>query len=101
MSGFVVEQFAAVSKNTLVGFATVRAPSGVVFHDCAVHRKADSWWVSPASKPILDRNGAQLCDPDGKKRFAPVVSFSNKEIRDRFSAAAIAALRVSHPRVFE
>jgi hypothetical protein len=38
MSGtaVVIEEFASVAKNTLVGFARVRLPSGMILHDVSV-----------------------------------------------------------------
>jgi hypothetical protein len=39
MTGFVVESFTPMAKNTLLGFATVRVPSGLLFHDVGVHRQ--------------------------------------------------------------
>lgn len=100
MSGFVIENFTAVVRNTLVGFATVRTPSGTVFNDTSIHVKDGRAWASPASKPILDRNGAQLKDADGKAKWSPVVSFVDKATRDRWSGEVIAALQVAHPEVF-
>ena len=52
---FIVEQFTPLRKNSLLGFVTVRAPSGLIFHDAAVMRKGDSIWVAPAAKPLLGR----------------------------------------------
>lgn len=97
---FFVEQFTPVAKNTLVGFVTVRSPRGLVFHDVAVHRRGDSVWASPASKPLVGRDGVQLKDAAGKTRWTPVVSFAAKELRDRWSAGVIAAVQFAHPEVF-
>jgi hypothetical protein len=99
MSSFVVESFVPMAKNSLLGFATVRAPSGLIFHDTAVHRKGDSIWASPASKPMIDRNGTVMKDADGKVRYAPVISFSDKTVRDKWSTAVIDALRQQRPEI--
>ena len=97
MSGFVVEEFTPMPRNTLRGFVTVRTPSGLVFHDVAIHHKNESFWASPAGKPMIGREGTQLKDANGKPRWTPVVSFATKEARDRFSTGVIDALRASHP----
>src|SRR4051812_30083032 len=99
MTGFIIESFTPMARNSLLGFATVQAPSGMVFHDVAVHRQNDSLWVSPASKPMLDRNGVQMKDANGKLRWTPIVSFKDKQARDRWSRAVIGALKSQHPEV--
>jgi hypothetical protein len=99
MTAFVIVEFTPMAKNSLVGFATVRAPSGLIFHDTAVHRKGDSIWASPASKPMVDRNGAAMKDSEGKVRYTPVVSFSDKTVRNKWSTAVIDALRQQRPEV--
>jgi len=97
MTGFVVESFTPMAKNTLIGFATVRTPSGMVFHDVGVHRQGGSMWASPASKPMLSRDGMQMRDAAGKARWSPIVSFADKRTRDRWSAGVIEALRQQYP----
>jgi hypothetical protein len=101
MNAVVIEEFTPVIKNTLRGFARVRMPSGVVFHDVAIHRKGDSSWASPASKPMIGRDGQQIKDQAGKPLWCPVVSFASKELRERFSGAVLDALRAAHPEVFD
>jgi hypothetical protein len=101
MTGIVIQEWAPVEKNTLRGFVRARMPSGVIFHDCAVHRKDSSWWVSPASKPMIGRDGQHMKDQAGRPMYAPVVTFGSKELRDRFSIAVLDALRAAHPEAFE
>ena len=95
---FVID-FTPVVKNTLLGFAKVRTPSGIVFHDVAIHRQGDAAWASPASKPMLNRDGQHMKDVAGKSQWTPIISFTSKELRDKFSAEVIDAVRVSHPDV--
>lgn len=97
-AGVIIEEFVAMERNTLRGFARVRTPSGIVFHDVSIHRKNESTWASPASKPQIDRNGQHMKGRDGKALWLPVVSFSDKETRDRFSEAVLTALQASHPQ---
>jgi hypothetical protein len=94
---FVIEDFVRVERNTLRGFAKVRIPSGIIFHDVAIHRQADVAWASPASKPLLNRDGQHMKDASGKAQWVPIVSFTSRELRDKFSAAVIDALRASRP----
>ena len=55
-SGFIIEEFTAVVRNTLRGFCRVRLPSGMVLHDVAVHMKNGKFWATPAGKPRLGRD---------------------------------------------
>jgi len=96
-SVFIIEQFVAVERNSLRGFCRVRAPSGLIFHDVAVHQRSGVAWASPAAKPMLDRNGQQMRDAGGKALWSPIISFSNREARDRFSTAVVDAMRLAHP----
>ena len=100
MSGVIIEEFKAVSRNSLRGFARVRMPSGVIFHDVGIYGKDGTRWASPPSKPMLGRDGAQI-KRDGKPRWTPVVSFAAKEVRDKFSGAIIAAIEAAHPEAFK
>lgn len=94
---FVVEEFSSVERGSLRGFATIRAPSGIVFHSVGIYQKEGAAWASPPSRPKLGRDGAQMRDREGKLLWLPVVSFASKDVRDRFSAAVIEALRASNP----
>ena len=53
--------------------------------------------ASPPSKPMIDRDGAAMKDAAGKMRYSPLIEFTSKEVRERFSAAVIDGLRASHP----
>jgi hypothetical protein len=89
-----------VVRNTLRGFCRARMPSGVVLHDNGVHEKNGTWWVSPAAKPMLNRDGQHIKDHAGKPMWSPAVSFASKELRDKFSAAVLGALRTVRPEIF-
>jgi hypothetical protein len=96
----IIEEFRPLLKNTLIGFARVKMPSGLVFHDVSIHRHGDSTWASPSAKPQIGRDGSHI-RRDGKTQYSPVVSFASKEVRDKFSDAILDALRSSHPEAFE
>jgi hypothetical protein len=87
-------------SGTLRGFCTAQLPSGMVLHEVAIHTRNGSWWASPASKPMLSREGTVLRDEAGKVRYAPIVSFDSKQTRDRLSQGVVNALRQAHPEVF-
>lgn len=97
MNGVVVEEFRPLTKNTLRGFARCRFPSGLVIHEIGLHVASGRAWASPPSRPILDRDGRTMRDRDGKQRWQPLVTFKDKNARDRWSAAIIAAVWEAHP----
>jgi hypothetical protein len=96
----VIEDFKLMTRNSLRGFARVRMPSGVIYHDCAVHQRGSIRWASPASKPMIGAYGTQMRGADGKAAWQPIISFVSKEVRDQFSRAIVAAIEAAHPECF-
>jgi hypothetical protein len=96
-----VTEFTAVHRNSLRGFATVVQPSGMVLHDVAIHQRDGTAWASPASKPMLDRNGQQMKGADGKGLWVPIISFNSKAVRDKWSGAIVDAVRQAYPQALE
>lgn len=98
MSAAVVEEFSALRRNSLRGFAKIRLASGMILNDVAIHVSGDNkLWAAPPSKPMLDREGQVLRDAEGKIRYVPLIAFATKEQRDRFSSLVVDAMRASHP----
>jgi hypothetical protein len=87
-------------SGTLRGFCTAQLPSGMFLHETAIHTRNGIWWASPASKPMVGKDGTVLRDEAGKIRYSPIVSFASRERRDRFSQGVIEALRQVQPEVF-
>jgi DNA-binding cell septation regulator SpoVG len=88
-------------KGNLLGFAKVELPSGMVLHDVTILAGEKGPWASPPSKPMIDRDGAAMKDArTGKIRYSPLIEFTSKEVRDRFSAGVIEGLRAAHPEAF-
>ena len=82
------------------GFCTVHLPSGLTLHEVSVHTRDGSWWVMPASKPMLSKDGTPLRDPAGKIRYSLIVSFEDRQARGRFNASVLDALRLAQPEIF-
>jgi hypothetical protein len=97
MSELRIEEWREMRRGSLVGFATVGHPSGMVLHDCGIFTGPQGARAAPPSKPTIGRDGLVAKDAAGKARYVPTVSFVDKTARDRWSAAVIAALRVAHP----
>ncbi len=97
----VIEEFKAVEKNTLRGWARVKLPSGLILSDVGIFydRDSDRAWASAPSKAMIGRDGAQMRSAkDSKPLYVPVVSFETGAIYRKFSDAVIAALRLAYPQ---
>ena len=97
MTAFKIREWKPMPKGTLLGFAKVEMPSGMILADVTVLSGTRGPWASPPSKPMIARDGVVMKDDAGKIRYSPFVEFTTKEVRDKFSAGVIDALRASHP----
>jgi hypothetical protein len=81
-------------SNTLRGFLALKLdPSGLVLRDCALHEKGDRRWIGLPGKPQVDAEGRVRKDPaTGKTLYVPVVEIPDNDARERFQAAALAAI---------
>ena len=86
-----------VQRNSLQGFATIQQPGGMVIADIAVHERDGKAWASPPSKPMLDRDGRQMRDAEGKARWSNLISFVDRATQATWSDAVVAAVRAEHP----
>jgi hypothetical protein len=96
-----IADWRAVRKNSLLGFAKVELPGGMVISDVTILSGERDPWASPPSKPMINRNGAAVKDLNGKVRYSPTIEFTSKEVRDRFSNAVVEALRLAQPEALE
>lgn len=101
MSTPVILDFRPLLKGSLRGFAKVQLPSGMILNDVQLMHSSASWWASPPSRPMIGRDGTVLRDANGKIRYSPIVEFTSREIRDRWSSAIVDALRAAHPEAFQ
>ncbi len=84
--------FKTLERNTLQGFATLQLESGLIIADCTLHEKNGKRWVSPPSKPMIDRERKLVVDDTGKIKYVPIVDFVDGKVRGRWSDAAVAAI---------
>jgi hypothetical protein len=102
MTGFSIEDYRPLpNPNVLRAWLTVMQPSGQRIHDCGLCCKDGQWWVSPPSKPRIGRDGQQMRDANGKLQWQPVVSFASRQLSNKWSENALAALRLSHPHALD
>ena len=80
-------------KNTLLGFAVIELPSGLIVRDVSVHEKNGKRWASLPSRPMLDADGRQVVNHSGKKQYCALLGWRDRDLADRFSAAVVDAGR--------
>ena len=97
MTAIRVLDWRPLAKGALLGFAKVEFPSGMIISDVCVLSGEKGTWASPPSKPMIDRDGHVLRDDKQKIRYSPIIEFSSKDIRNKWSSAVIDALRAAHP----
>jgi hypothetical protein len=88
--------FKALSKGALRGFACIELPNRLQIDDCAVCVSNGRAWASLPSKPQLDRDGCQVVK-DGKKQFAAMLRWPDRDTADRWSNAVVELVRAEHP----
>jgi hypothetical protein len=84
-----------VVKNSLQGFVTLTlSPSGVVLKECSYHERPDgSRWIGMPARPLLDAEGRHRKDQTtGKLLYTSIVEVKGRAERERFQAAALAAV---------
>jgi hypothetical protein len=74
----------ACARNTLLGFADVHLPSGIVIRGVTVHQKGERRWVGLPARPYETDSGSTS--------WAPVVEVPDRETRERFEGLILAAL---------
>jgi hypothetical protein len=89
--------FKPLVKNSLRGFGEFELSNGLRLIDCPVLVTNGKAWVALPSKPVLDRDGRQKTDANGKAVYVPVVQWRDRNLADRFSEAAIELIRAAHP----
>jgi hypothetical protein len=100
VSGIICEEFTPRISAALRGFARVRTPGGLIFHDVCVFQQGDRRWATPSSKPQIAADGTVI-KRAGKTQYAPVIAFASRELREKFSSAVVAAVRSVRPEAFE
>lgn len=100
MTALQILDFRQMRKNSLLGFAKVELPSGLIINDVTILSGERGPWASPPSKPMVDRNGVVMKDSNRKLRYTPIIDFVSKHVCSRFSDAVIKAVRATHPEAF-
>jgi hypothetical protein len=88
----IASNWRAREQNTLLGHFDLLEPSGQKLHDCALHQKGASRWISLPSRPVLESDGKVRMGADGKRVYVPSVSIPDAARREAFQAQALAAI---------
>lgn len=97
---FRILDFRSLRKNSLLGFAKVELPSGLIISDVTILTGERGPWASPPSKAMIGTDGAALRADNGKIRYSPLIEFSSRKVRNAWSNSVIKALQTSHPEAF-
>lgn len=90
-----------MKRNSLRGFATIRLGKSLKISDVTIHCSHGKRWASLPSKPQVGSDGMVLKDQNGKIKYVPVISWTDKESADRFSEALIAVIEAQYPGATE
>jgi hypothetical protein len=71
-------------KNTLLGFADVKLPSGIVIRGVGIHQKGERRWLGLPARPYETDSGSTS--------WAPVIEIPDRETRERFEGLVLDAL---------
>jgi hypothetical protein len=72
------------TKNTLLGFADIHLPSGLVIHGITIHRKGERRWCGLPARPYETDSGSTL--------WSPIIEIPDRHVRERFEEMVLAAL---------
>src|SRR5215472_15355563 len=88
-------KFRPYTKGTLLGFAMVEFPSGLIIGEIAVQRDHETVWASPPARPRLrDGSSEPMRDDRGKLIWnSDLIRFASQEARRRWSDQVIDAVR--------
>lgn len=81
----LIKEFKKYEKNTLKAFVTLEfLDLCLVVKDCTVHQKEGSAWIGFPGRSY---------EVDGETKWANILEFSNKEMKEKFQVAAVAVVR--------
>ena len=58
---------------------------------------AGEHWIAPPAIKEIDRDGNEVLNEKGKPRYRELVRFRDRAVREKFTVAALDALRRDHP----
>lgn len=77
-------KFKELKKGCLLGFGSIEVEKwGIEIHSCSLNEKNGNVWVGLPS---------QVYEKDGEKKYAPYITFKNKEHYKKFQEMCIEAM---------
>jgi hypothetical protein len=89
-------EFRPIIKGALRGFATVDLPPGLIISDIGVFCGPNGTWANLPTRPVLDASGQHKLGANGRKEYAPVMRWRNKDLAHRFSDSLTALIIAVH-----
>jgi hypothetical protein len=84
--------FKPLERGAMLGFADLQMDSGLVIMDCILFESGARRWCNPPGRPALTTDKKPMLDDAGKLIYSVVIDFATKEVRSKWSAAAVAAI---------
>jgi DNA-binding cell septation regulator SpoVG len=93
---------AALTGGAALAFFDVELASGLIVRDCKLMPgKNGGAWVATPTVKLLDRAGQPILAPNGKQAWRELVGFRDRQTRDKFTRAILAAFERQHPGVID
>jgi DNA-binding cell septation regulator SpoVG len=84
-------------KGALRGFASIRIGRALIVHDCPVLAGINGrCWATLPRRPVLDGESRHRRDDRGKPVYSQIAEWSERDMRERFSDAVVAAVQREH-----
>ncbi len=94
----VASGFREYKKNSLKGFCDITlTASGMVIKEVSWHELEGKEWVGLPGRPILDKDQRLALDANGKRRYANMIEFADRDKADAFQRRALAAIHALVP----
>jgi hypothetical protein len=88
-------------KGSLVGFATVELPIGLIVHDCSVHQVNGKRWAALPGRAQIEDGRHRLDPATGKPAYNIVLSWRDHRLAQAFSRRVVEVFAAAHPEAFE
>jgi len=80
-------------SGALIGKATIAFQGGWIVSNVPIFRGRDGTLTAAGpDAPLVDSTGAQLRDADGKRRYTKIITFADRDARERWNRTVLAAL---------
>jgi DNA-binding cell septation regulator SpoVG len=85
-------------KGSLLGFAEIELPIGLVIREIPVLRGPEGPWAALPGKPELDRDNRTVrLGPDGRPLYRELMVWRSRRLREAFSERVVALVRAAYP----